>query len=164
VTAGPWLEELAVVCGVFLLAGLVAWLAYRYAAGLLEVRRERERTLREALARMDSPERIAAFLGSPEGRALLGEAPLAARVRTTRVALQGGAAFAGALGLALLAVAGRHADAADPGAVSGREDAFFWGVILLALSAAAFYLSVAVRALAAPVPQVGEGRRPGGDG
>jgi len=163
VTVGPWLEELAVVSGVFLLAGWVAWLGFRHAGRSLELRLEREHTLREVLARMESPERAAAFLGSAEGRALLGEAPLADRARGTLLPLVGGAAFSGALGGALLVIAARHADAIDPGEMATREDAFWWGAILCALSLAAAVLAAAVRLLSADARRHA-GAGPPGDG
>jgi hypothetical protein len=165
VNVGPWLEELAVVSGVFLLAGWIAWLGFRHAARVLDVRKERERTLREALARMESAERAVAFLGSDEGRALLGEAPLAERSRGTLLGLLGGAAFSGALGVALLAIAARQTGAVDPNAVASREAALWWGTILCALSVAALVLAAAARFLSAPeVRRDAGGGRPRGDG
>jgi len=145
VTDGPWLEEVVLVAGVLGLAGFLAWLGARLLLARLELRREREKTLRELLGRMESPERAVAFLGSEEGRALLGEAPAGAHDRAAARALVGGAAVAGPLGVALLVVA--RAGAGDPALAGERATWFAWGVLACGMAAAALLLAGTLRAL-----------------
>ncbi|MFT3916714.1 MAG: hypothetical protein QM704_22320 [Anaeromyxobacteraceae bacterium] len=141
---GPWLEETALVVGVLALAGAILALAYRLARLRLELRQERERTLRELLGRMEPPERAVAFLASPEGRALLGEPRPGDRERLAVRVFLGAGAVLGSLGLALVAVAGLVLPGAGPEA--DRTTTLAWGVVLLGVAAGAGLLAAVVRA------------------
>ncbi|MFO0583545.1 MAG: hypothetical protein U0229_14835 [Anaeromyxobacter sp.] len=140
---GPWLEETALVLGVLALAGALVALAYRLARFSLELRREREQTLRTLLGRMEPVERAVEFLASPEGRALLGEPHPGARGRAVARAFLGAGAVLGPLGVALIATAMLVLPA---GLESDRTTTLAWGVILLGLAAGAGLLAVVVRA------------------
>jgi hypothetical protein len=126
-------QEIVLMVGVFALVGWLGWLAAQWARERAREQDRRDSVVEAAIVRFAEARELVDFMGSREGREWLRLGLGARSSRTGLLALVVAGIFGCALGGGLLVNALRLHGAVDPNLASGREDAAWWGVVLLAV-------------------------------